>query len=198
MNITMSQDHRYTVDGVPCDSVTSILKAVAPQWMASDWHLQRGTAVHACAAFIGGGVEFTLPPEDEAVIAGQIAACRAWYRDFAPTRRIIEERVASPELRLAGTPDLLCDIDGRPVVVDWKASYHPSVRWQLGAYYALAICTHGAEWPWGLCVVLGDDGKYRIETGRNGKPAFFDLVTAWREYQMHLASYRLLQKEGLK
>ena len=68
--------HQYTLNGHDVPSVTQVLGDVLPGWRADDWYLERGRAVHACAAMIARGEEF----DHDSVIAGQVAACRRFFQ----------------------------------------------------------------------------------------------------------------------
>lgn len=174
--------HTYHVDGVRVPSVTQILRAVFRQFEASEWHLQRGTAVHAAAAFIARGIEFDYDP----VIAGQVAACRKWFTDTGAVPMYIEEAVCHPVYRYAGTCDLVCKIGGKLVIVDWKATVTPHCQWQLGAYEAAG----GFGCKRGFAVQLNEDGTYNT-----GGP--WDMVKAGREFANIRSVYGMMEREGL-
>ena len=124
--------HAYTLDGRPVPSVTQVLADVVPGWRASDWCLQRGRAVHACAAMIARGHEFTNDPQ----IDGQVAACRRFFAEIRPTVALVETPVASDLYRYAGTLDLLVEWPGNRglVLVDFKSTLTPAVPYQLAGY----------------------------------------------------------------
>ena len=51
--------HEYKIHGQPVPSVTQIISEVIGHgWSAAKWFLDRGKAIHACAAFIAEGKKF--------------------------------------------------------------------------------------------------------------------------------------------
>ena len=80
MNTYDDATHTYAIDGRPVPSVTDVLRDLLPCWQASEWHLQRGRAVHACCAMIARGVDFTHDPQ----ISGQVSAARLWFASRGP------------------------------------------------------------------------------------------------------------------
>ena len=146
--------HRYYINGRPVPSVTQVLGDLLPVWKASGWYLQRGRAVHACAALIAHGKQF----QHDERIAGQVAACRKFFTELRPTVLSVEQCLFSAIYQYGGTLDLLARIGtGREVVVDYKSTLNGVVPIQLAAY-SLAL---GAKGPkWGLGVQLNEDGSY--------------------------------------
>ena len=80
MNITFNEeDHTYTIDGCPVPPVTHVIKnTVGTGWEASPWYLQRGKAIHACAAFIAQGIDFKF---DER-LAPYVAALKKFFKEI--------------------------------------------------------------------------------------------------------------------
>ena len=175
---------RYAIAGRPVPSVTEILGELLPTWQAGEWYLQRGTAVHACCAMIARGQEFECDPQ----ITGQVAACRRWFGDFRPDVGAVEGKLYSETLQCAGTPDLLANIGGKSVVVDWKASLNTVVPLQLGGYAELA--GGRAKW-WGMGVELPEDGTYKT-TG------LIDLRIPRREFRALRTVYGIRERLGKK
>lgn len=146
--------HLYTSDaGIKLPAVTYVLSAVLGEaiWNADPWYLDRGHAVHACAAFIAQGKSFDFDP----AIAGQVAACRKFFADVKPKVVSVEHRIYHPVYLYAGTADMIAVIDGKLCVVDWKASYTPISEIQVGAY-ALP-----EKVKYGMIVELKVDGNYK-------------------------------------
>lgn len=154
-------EHAYTLNGRPVPNVTSVLGDLLPCWQASDWHLQRGQAVHACAAMIGRKLDFRHDPE----IEGQVMACKRFFAEMRPHVLHVETPVGSLEHGYAGTPDLICIINNRHVIVDYKAGVGPSLEYQLAAYAIAATETLGLDIHWGMGVVLRTDGQYQVAKG---------------------------------
>ena len=181
--------HTYRLDGEPIDGVTSVLNRIMPGYQASQWHLNRGTAVHAAAAMIGRGQEIAnLDPR----IAGQAEACRLFWREWNPAALAIEERVVSRRHRYAGTMDLLAGINGKLTMIDYKGSIGPGTGHQLAAYAIAAeecgIARTGLI-KHGLAVVLAESGKYSVRE--------YDLRPLRAEWLALLAADRIRRREGV-
>lgn len=144
---------RYQIDGRPVPSVTEIIRELFPCWQADEWHLQRGTAMHACCALIAQGKEFTFDP----VLEGRITACRKWFAAFKPEVLEVEAARTITLHQFGGRPDLICRIAEHEYVVDWKSTLNKEVELQLGGYSILSRCQHG------MAVELRDDGTYKIQ-----------------------------------
>lgn len=176
--------HIYRIGGQVVPSVTEALGGIVPQWKASEWYLQRGTAVHACAALIMRDQLQSWDPQ----ITGQVVACQAWKRDFSPRVLHVETQVYSLAYRFAGTIDLAADIGGRLVLCDWKSTLTRSVQWQLGAYAIGMKETHGTTFREGFGIELRDHGAYQVgET--------YDLTRAGREFLAILGAYNCMKRE---
>jgi hypothetical protein len=184
-----SAEHVYKLDGVRrVPSVTQVLGAVVPvtHYGATEWHMERGTVVHQCAAMIARGVRFAHDPQ----IDGQVAACRAWFDMRRPTVMCAERVVcrAAP-IGYAGTLDLLCQIGGELWLCDWKGSASPADQWQLGGY-ADALADEGTEVKHGLVIELQANGH-----PKEGKP--IDLRRARNEWRSILNVYAMKAREGM-
>ena len=163
--------HRYTFQGVRIPSVTDILAAMFPdQWQAverygnSEYVKSRGSAVHACAAFIMRGEGFSFPPMDpetQADIDARLDAVRLFKRDMRPEVVLCETPLYHPLHRYAGTPDLVARIDGELVLVDWKGSINAVCALQLAAY-SLLLETAGIKVRRAYAVELRNNGKYQV------------------------------------
>ena len=180
--------HEYRKDGTVFPSVTQIIKSVIHvQYQgATDWHMERGRAVHACAAMICQGVSFVHDQQ----IEGQVKACREWMAARKPVAEAVEHRVwRDTPIPYAGTLDLLCRMNGLLHLVDWKGSASPWDQWQLGGY-ADALSFEGIEVRRGLIVELNEDGTYR-----EGKP--IDLKRARNEWRSVLNVWSMMKREKL-
>lgn len=174
MNRFDATSHTYYIADRPAASVTQIINRVyGRKWMAADWYMERGTAVHACAAMIGRGEEFDCDPR----IEGQVAACRAWYAAFKPTVWEIETAHYDDGLRFAGTPDLVCCLNRIDVVVDWKSSTTDLCWLQLTAYALLT----GRKY--GMVVELKENGTYKcgklVAIGPRERAAWMATMTVY-------------------
>ena len=160
--------HEYWIGRLQVPSVTQVLRAVlsGSVWTATQWHMDRGTAVHACAAMIANGKAFEYDP----AIAGQVTACRQFFADMHPEVLSVEQQVYHEVYGYAGTYDLLAVIHGKTVLVDWKSSMSPVAEIQLGGY---ALAMPKPQPTWGMVVELGEDEKYRtggmVKLARRGQ-----------------------------
>lgn len=179
MNTFDQETHTYTIAGRTVPSVTQVLNDLIPSFQADEWYLQRGTAVHACCAMIAQGKAFEHDPQ----IAGQVAACRRFFAEVKPVVMDVERRMYSTRYWFAGTFDMLCDIDGKLLLIDWKASIGESLPYQLGGYSLLnEMSTGRLDVKYGAGVQLNDDGTYkmtRVYDLRSYKNGFLALLSAY-------------------
>lgn len=177
--VFQSKGHRYTLDGVRLPSVTECIReaGLTPSMdFVSDWHLNRGSQVHAATAL------FDQEDLDESVLdaalRGRLEAWKAFraatVADFAITE--IEKPRHSPLLRFAGTPDRVGVWRGRPCIVEIKSGKpDPSHGIQTAAYALLASAVER------LGVYLADDGTFKVVTytDRNDAAVFTAALTCW-------------------
>jgi hypothetical protein len=176
------ESHVYRINGRIVPSVTQVLQDLIPGWQASEWYLLRGRAAHACYALVARGATFEHDPR----LAGQVAACHKFFADLKPVVHAIEAPVFSSTYLYAGTPDLICSIDCRRLVLDYKATLTGAVPIQCAAY----ACAMGAAGPkWGVGVELRDDGTYKMSE-------VHDLRRHTQEWLALLTAYRVRQRLG--
>ena len=171
--------HTYTIDGKVVPSVTQVLSDLIPGWQASEWYLQRGTAVHACAAMIARGVEFDHDP----AIDGQVSACKRFFAEVKPIVFEVERQVYCERYCFAGTFDLACCSENRVCLIDWKASFGASMPYQLAAYSIAYECMGANPIRYGYGVRLNDDGTYQMSCVydlRNYRNGFLALLSAYK------------------
>lgn len=164
--------HTYHIGKRSVPSVTKVLGDLIPGWMAAEWYLERGRAVHACAAMVARGEEFDHDPQ----IDGQVAAVRKFFAEVNPVVIDVEKQMFSSLYQFAGTLDLSCRIGPRTLVIDWKASLSKSLPYQLAAYGILANLNYGAG------VHIRDDGTYamtEVYDLRRYKQGFLSLLGAY-------------------
>lgn len=181
-----TETHTYAIDGRRVPSVTEIVNTVVPQFQADAYYLQRGSAVHACAALIAKGQDFTCDPR----IAGYVEAIRLFYTDFAPVPMVCEEPMYSARLRCAGTPDLLSKMHGAGLVlIDWKNSLSKAVKWQLGGYSAL-LREQGHKVKSCFGVELHENGTYK-------KGDTYSAADCERGFLAIYSAFSEMKKEGV-
>ena len=190
--------HRYFVGDRPVPGVTAIINDVLPGFKAARWFLDRGAVVHACAALIAQGKDFTLDlsnqsPEDRVAIEGKIAAVRKFIADVKPEFSMVEQRVFSTAYRFAGTLDavMMFRYRGRPTpaVVDWKGSLDQRVQYQV-AGYSLALAESGTQITHGFGVELRNDGSFKMSS-------VYDLMRGRQQFLALLSVYNMRRDAGI-
>jgi hypothetical protein len=177
--------HEYKIDGVRVPSVTQVIWDLLPGYEAGDWYLERGTAVHACAALIAAGLAAGQDFDHDPTISGQVAACHRFFAEVKPAVIEIEDQVVSEPYKFAGTLDLLAMLDGKFVVIDWKAHVDERCGWQLAAY---AMCLP-VKIATGYGVQLNEDGTYKMTP--------FKLASYAREFLAMRAVFGIRERMGL-
>jgi hypothetical protein len=152
--------HTYTIAGRPVPSVTGIVSAaLGPIQYGSEWHMERGTAIHKAAEIILQG---RIPRVDPR-IQGHVDAVQMFVTREVAAVIEIERQVYSVRLRYAGTLDLIADTQtcGR-CIMDWKSSGDVTRTAIQMAGYALAWEEMtGERIKTGIMVELGEDGRYK-------------------------------------
>lgn len=179
------EKHIYRIDGRIVRGVTSMIDRVLgrPIMRATEWHMQRGQAVHSAAAMIAHGIDFDFDPQ----IAGQVTAIRQFFADFKPVPHIIETPAYSVSYQYGGMADLIGDTELGLTIIDYKATITPvRCEIQLGGYAILH-----PEVKAGLLVQPGEDGTYKVRP----VPAK-ELRLAKQDFLSIRGSYGILQRLG--
>lgn len=72
---------------------------------------------------------------DEGSVASRAACLAAWWARFNPKPIAWQVTVSDPSLCIAGTLDMLAEIEGGRYLIDWKAgSYRPTYKCQIATY----------------------------------------------------------------
>ena len=168
--------HTYRWGQQIIPSVTQILADLIPYPVSvAQWYLDRGRAVHACAALLAQGKTFKHDP----AIDGQVAALNRFYREVRPEIIAVEQMHIHPARIYAGTCDLWTRIGTRLCIVDFKASSDiERTTLQMGGYSAFPRApAHGVE------VEVRDDGTYSMSPIINlrGGPraSFLAMASVW-------------------
>ena len=180
--------HRYIADGHLVPSVTTIVAPLGEDYdepdefteMAIDAAAERGTVLHAYIEhrLRGGEREaFELPPDYEDYADG--------VEQFLAEHEIVPWLVETPmtDGEFAGTPDLVCEFDELPAILDYKfvSSVSKSrVLGQLGGY--LKLCEYNDVYPQELNAVQFMRGDYRLYP--------VNIVTAEQAWKECVAVYR--------
>ena len=157
------ENHIYTLDGVVIPSVTQIINSILPPFNVDQWYLDRGSAVHACAAMIAQGIEF----EYDERIKGQVQAIIKFFKEIRPEVLEVEQLLYNETYRFAGTLDLYAKILNNYVIVDYKGSCDlERGSLQLGGYAAML----GPKHTKGIIVEINENGKYKMSDSIRLKP----------------------------
>lgn len=116
--------HVYLLDGIQIPSVTQLMKPLTerdyqdiPQWRL-DKAAEKGTAVHeGIEIWLQYGID-DVPDE----YSGYLDAFKKWWTDSGAELIDTEVRVYHKTKKYAGTCDLLCMLDGKRTLVDYKSS----------------------------------------------------------------------------
>lgn len=153
------ETHVYTLNGAVIPSVTQVISSILPGWQASEWHMQRGTAMHhGCRLMDEGRLDWsTVAPE----IEGRL---RAWEKFRAEGSAVVvacEKALYHPLYRFAGTLDRILSRNNEIAVADIKSTIAPQVKIQLGFYSLLWTANTKEKLTHAVAVELSDEGSYR-------------------------------------
>ncbi|MDO8598041.1 MAG: hypothetical protein Q7R45_15640, partial [Sulfuricaulis sp.] len=118
--------HEYRIGERIVPSVTQIIRAVLPGWQASEWHMQRGTALHhGCRLLDQGVLDWaSVSPE----IMPRVLAWQQFRLDAYATISAVEVQLASDRYWFAGTCDrvLARGVDS-DIICELKSTVEPQV-----------------------------------------------------------------------
>jgi hypothetical protein len=144
--------HYYFVDGEFYPSVSAILDEAAPKEYGllnffktntpedieekSSVAKAKGSLVHdTCEKILNGVkvsiVDFPIPAKKA------LMTFIDWYNTYQPKNYLTESTVASMKFKYAGTCDMICEIDNKKVLIDFKTNkggIYPSNKLQVMAY----------------------------------------------------------------
>lgn len=166
--------HIYRLNGVEVPSVTTLMKPLSDDYYkvvdpaVLERAAKRGTAIHNATE---NYVEFGIEDIDPA-FAGYFSSFRKWWELRRPEPVATERRIYHKILRYAGTSDLLCIINGRLTLVDYKSSAQVNAKLcavQLEGYDR-AYESHGVNIEDRLILHLVKDGRFtEVPFQRSGK-----------------------------
>lgn len=127
-----SYDHQAEWSGLSRTQAVNLMKEAPNRHLAGAG--DRGTAIHQAAESVLGGT--TLSDENNETYGPQRDAVQSFLADYNVTPLLWEQTIVNTQVGYAGAFDLLCEIDGRITIVDWKSSkrVHGSMALQLSAY----------------------------------------------------------------
>lgn len=165
--------HTYRVDQIILPSVTTLMKplsddlyrTISPEIL--ERAAQRGTAIHnAIENYIAFGVR-DIPSQ----YVGYFEAFTQWWDKRKPQPLALERAVYHKILMYAGTADLICMIDGRLTLVDYKSS--AQINEKLCAVqlegYDRAFESHGINIEQRLILHLSNQGYQEATFQRSAK-----------------------------
>ena len=160
------EKHLYTMDGVVIPSVTQIMQPLsAAHYKGVDDGVlakaaEKGTAVHESAELYLRYQVDDCPAEYHGYMDGFIQ----FVDEYKPEVIDTEKRLYHPLYRYAGTADLLCKIDGKVTLIDYKTTVSVAdklVRVQLEAY-AQALAQEGVRIEQKGILHLSKEGKKHL------------------------------------
>jgi hypothetical protein len=180
--------HTYYMTVGGCESVvpsvTQVMGEILGQpYRATEWHMQRGRAVHACAAMIA----LNQPFENDPQIDGQVAACRKFLKETDCQILEVEKVYYSTRYLFAGTIDLCCIVPSLgtySLLLDYKATLTKQTEVQLGAYSLLTGVRRGVG------VQLNPDGTFKTSE-------IYDLRRPAQEFLSLLSAYNTKARLGM-
>lgn len=121
------ETHKYTIDGIEYPSVTEICEPISFKRLDAlsksllDRAKQRGTEVHElCETYaLTGEVDDEIK---ESPYLPYIASFVEWYKTYRPKVIYTEKALFSAKLGYCGKCDLVCEIDGKIFLIDYKAT----------------------------------------------------------------------------
>lgn len=206
------EPHTYTFRGKRYESVTQAIRLAGlgddfshvPQ-DRMEYAQRRGRMVHlACQYYDEGDLNLASVHE---TIKGYVEAY-VKFRQERPLKVVaVEQKMVNVDHRLAGTPDLICFINGRRSVIDRKSSQYMSK--------SMGLQTAGYKWLWNwnnaktpihdrYGLRLEKNGKFKLipHEDPDDEPAFIDVLhdalseanmLKWREKYVRAGKPRQLQ-----
>ena len=167
------QNHIYRLNGSEIPSVTTLMRPLSDANYSGidpavlDMAAKRGTIVHnAIENYVQFGIE-----DVDAKYAGYFEGFKEWWNLVKPEPLKTEQKLYHKILRYAGKADLICLIDGRLTLVDYKTS--AQVNRKLCAVqlegYDRGLESHGIKIDDRLILHLTRDGYEQVRFPRSQK-----------------------------
>jgi hypothetical protein len=179
MQISLSEDHVYTVDGKHPPGVTTIIGDVYGRYPYPEGAAERGHHVHLATQLYDEEDldEATLDP----VVAGYLEGWKLFRNEMGFTPTQVEMFVYNETYGYCGTLDRLGTMNGKLYLLDIKSGvkewWHPL---QSAAY---ALCLPPDTIYKRASVYLSATGKYKIDYYIN-KQDYHDWLSTLRVYQI--------------
>ncbi len=196
MQVTLdSATHTYTLDdGTKLPSVSEIISPLCPAFdaipemeLVIDAAAERGTVLHKVFELLLSGETDVDCPDS---YAGYIAAIRLFLAEHTIVPLAVEQPMYSLAMGVAGTPDLLCEMDDVLTLIDYKFVAQMAktrVKAQLNAY-RLMYEEQGVMPDKLLAVQFLPNGLYRL----------YPVAQDTTEWELCLALHRLKSKKHPK
>lgn len=165
MNKFDEETHKYTINGIEYPSVTEICEPISFKRLDAlsknvlEQAKQRGKEIHELCE------EYALIQEitddmRESQYSPYIANFIEWFKTYQPNVIYAEKSLFSAKLGYCGTCDLLCEIDNKLTLVDYKATSaidKKSLSVQLVGYKRL-LAEYGFQTQAEMVLHLKKDG----------------------------------------
>jgi hypothetical protein len=164
----MSEQDKYP-------SVTEIIYTVMPiEFEVDNYYMTKGKAIHRA-------IELLLQDNlDEDTVQPDFKIYIDIFKEFIKAERIepltLEKRFYNDRLLYSGKPDIICNIDGTPCIIDIKTSKTESKQWrlQLAAYSDLTGIKKRMVVYWGE-----DKWKKKEYTDKTDIYVFYSCLTVY-------------------
>ena len=179
----VEEGHLYHWNGIPVPGVSEIIDSILgdefPDTATVERAAARGTETHHTIALAlrDDLDEASVDPQ----VAPRLAAARLFCREMGFKPDEVETPRYSERFGFAGTLDFLRLTPS--IVVDWKNSATKSKRWPLRTA-AYAILAGDRSDTKRMCVMLRDDGTYRIDNHPDNSKDRRDFLTILEAFQI--------------
>jgi hypothetical protein len=179
LEIKLSKDHIYTVDGKVYPGVTTILGDVYGRFPYPEGSAERGHHVHLATQLYDEDDldEATLDP----LVAGYLEGWKRFREEMAFVPTQIEKLVHNEVYGYCGTLDRIGTMQGRLYLIDIKSG--AKAFWHRIQTAAYALCLPPDTVFKRASVYLSAEGKYKIDYYIN-KQDYHDWLSTYRVYQI--------------
>ena len=188
-----AEKHIYRLDDNIIPSVTQIMQPLNQRaydgidQAIMDNAAARGTAVHEAAEFYARYRAEECPEE----YAGYFKAFKDWFSSYRVNVVKTEQAYYHPHLLYAGTIDLIAEVDGKLMIVDYKTTHTIKdmlTRVQLEAY-ARMISAQGQGVAGKAILQLRRDGSYTFKNYKNPDFEAWDVFASLLKIKAYTEKY---------